>query len=177
MTFKATSSSDNVQSTVGGFYRTIKDVVAFRIPLFDRGGDPSQLGGEFVLGPGRTCSYAHRMKDAQSHTPIPEIIAAVGIPTTVIEIKPERASTPDRQSSVSIEDEEAWMARRRRSLARMRRKRQSRRAGTGGPNAGVGSGWNDGLHFEEVKGRFPILEEEDEYDADLEKQVELQIEN
>lgn len=177
MTFKATSSSDNYQSTVGGFYKSIKDAISFRIPLFDRGGDLSQLGGEFVLGPGCTCSYTHRMKNAQSHAPIPEIIAAAGIPTTVIEIKPERGSTRDRQSSVSIEDEDAWMARRRRSLARMRRKRQSRRAGTGGPNAGVGSGWTDGLHFEDVKGRFPILEEEDEYDANLEKQVELKIEN
>jgi len=179
MTFKANDSSDNYQSTVGGFYKSIKDAVSFRIPLFDKGGDLSQLGGEFVLGPGRSCSYAHRMKNALSHAPVSEIIAAAGLPTTVIEIKPERDSTSDRQSSVSIEDEEAWMARRRRSLARMRRKRQSRRAGTGtgGPNGGIGSGWTDGLHFEDVKERFPILEEEEEYDADLEKQLELRIES
>ena len=120
------------------------------------------------------------MKNARSHAPISEVVAAASAASArvdgsaVIDIKPQR-----QHSGLSIEDEEAWMARRRRSLARIRRKRQSRRAGTTGPNPGVGSGWTEDvppLHLDEVKDRFPILEEEDEFDAPLEKVVELPIE-
>ena len=54
------------------------------------------------------------------------------------------------------------MARRRASLARMQRKRQSRRAGLGM------RGWSESSltgTYEEVKGRFNIVEEDAEGEA------------
>ena len=33
-----------------GFRKTVKDVIA--LPVFEKGGDVMQLGGEFIFGPG-----------------------------------------------------------------------------------------------------------------------------
>ncbi|KAI0282723.1 hypothetical protein BC826DRAFT_921304 [Russula brevipes] len=50
------------------------------IPVWKRGGDASQLGGEFVLGPGMlSCTYAHRMPTTASHAPIVDILAVAGV--------------------------------------------------------------------------------------------------
>ena len=88
------------------------------------------------------------MKYTKGHAPIADIVTASGY------------NDSRRESYKSIHDEEAWMARRRASLARLKRKRQSRRAG---PNS---SGWTEELDsFDEVKGRFPIVEEDIEEDA------------
>ncbi|KAF9000648.1 hypothetical protein BDQ17DRAFT_1359281 [Cyathus striatus] len=46
------------------------------IPLWEKGGDVSQLGGEFVLGPGMTCSYAHRMQSTRGHAPVEDVLYA-----------------------------------------------------------------------------------------------------
>lgn len=93
----------------------------------------------------------------RSHAPIQDVVGASGL-IQPIEIK------QDRHASLgSMEDEEAWMARRRASLARMRRKRQSRRAGAN--RLGFGSGWTDGEieAFDDMNERFPIVEEDDEF--------------
>lgn len=37
---------------IRGISRTLKDAVTMRLPMFSRGGDIAQLGGEFILGPG-----------------------------------------------------------------------------------------------------------------------------
>ncbi|EAU85404.2 hypothetical protein CC1G_07098 [Coprinopsis cinerea okayama7 len=52
------------------------------MPVWENGGDVTQLGGEFILGPGFTCSFAHRMQMVKSHTPIVHVLTAanVGIP-------------------------------------------------------------------------------------------------
>ncbi|KAM0752035.1 hypothetical protein T439DRAFT_287409 [Meredithblackwellia eburnea MCA 4105] len=42
-------------------------------------GDIKQLGGEFVLGPGNTCSYVRRMENTRGHSPLAELLAAAGV--------------------------------------------------------------------------------------------------
>ncbi|KAI0277970.1 hypothetical protein BC826DRAFT_1086035, partial [Russula brevipes] len=46
------------------------------------GGDASQLGGEFVLGPGLSCTYVHRMQTTAGHAPIVDVLAAAGVRST-----------------------------------------------------------------------------------------------
>ena len=108
------------------------------LPLFERAGDNSQLGGEFIFTPGLTCTYARRMlpkagSASRAHTPILNIVALTGVQTP-LEKRVTRAvrrrekamqSLDERRDSMA--DEDAWMAARRRSLTRLRRKRQFRR--------------------------------------------------
>ncbi|KAG8738508.1 hypothetical protein FRC12_016741 [Ceratobasidium sp. 428] len=44
-------------------------------------GDIKQLGGEFILGPGLTCSFTSRMHTTRSHTPIRDLLEAAGVDT------------------------------------------------------------------------------------------------
>ncbi|EJD06876.1 uncharacterized protein FOMMEDRAFT_41408, partial [Fomitiporia mediterranea MF3/22] len=63
---------------LGSLKRTLQG--AKRLPLFERGGDTTQLGGEFILGPGAsTCVYAHRMRTTRAHAPILDVVEASGV--------------------------------------------------------------------------------------------------
>ncbi|KLO09766.1 hypothetical protein SCHPADRAFT_810398, partial [Schizopora paradoxa] len=64
---------------LGGIRRTLKDAVTMKLPVFEKGGDLLQLGGEFILGPNQRCYYAHRMKTTRSHAPILNVVAASGL--------------------------------------------------------------------------------------------------
>ena len=94
-----------------------------------------------------------------AHAPILDVVATTGIRTKGI-----TDSKVDKRpvSHASVHDEEAWMARRRHSLARMRRKRQSRRAGL---RNGPGAGWaGAGDDMSEVRDRCTAIEEGAECD-------------
>ncbi|KAI0322137.1 hypothetical protein OF83DRAFT_1049944 [Amylostereum chailletii] len=65
---------------MGGLAMVWKNALKVGMPVWERGGDAGQLGGEFVLGPGLTCSYAHRMQNARTHAPIAEVLDAAGVP-------------------------------------------------------------------------------------------------
>ncbi|KAF9243463.1 AhpC/TSA antioxidant enzyme-domain-containing protein, partial [Melanogaster broomeanus] len=62
-----------------GIAMVFKNALRVGMPVWEKGGDPTQLGGEFIFGPGLTASYAHRMPNARSHAPITQILAAAGI--------------------------------------------------------------------------------------------------
>ena len=62
------------------------------------------------------------MKNTRSHSPIPIVIQAAGFARKVSFI------SDDRSLSSDVDDEDEWMERRRRSLIRMRAKRDLRRA-------------------------------------------------
>ncbi|KAF8901382.1 AhpC/TSA antioxidant enzyme-domain-containing protein [Gymnopilus junonius] len=47
--------------------------------LIGKNGDISQLGGEFVFGPGNTCSFASRMQHTEDHVEVADLMSAVGI--------------------------------------------------------------------------------------------------
>ncbi|KAI0671395.1 hypothetical protein C8Q78DRAFT_972604 [Trametes maxima] len=113
---------------IGGLAMVVRNALRVGMPVWEKGGSSTQLGGEFVFGPGLNCSYAHRMTNTRSHAPILEVLMSAGhhfsIPTAT-----------NGAPTLSPEEEEAWMEERRRSLARMRAKREKRRIN--GPGFGT----------------------------------------
>jgi len=63
---------------------TMAVMKAFKVgmPVCEKGGDVNQLGGEFVFGPGLTCTYAHRMQTTRGHAPIQDVFKAAGVSAT-----------------------------------------------------------------------------------------------
>ncbi|KAH8117951.1 hypothetical protein DFH11DRAFT_1503507 [Phellopilus nigrolimitatus] len=182
--------SGNTIKTLGGLRRTL--AARFVLPLFERGGDAAQLGGEFVLGPGREkgkggkggCVFAHRMQHAHAHTPILDVIAASGVQSlsarrmgrmqVQVQLQLQQGQGRGKRCE-SMEDEDAWMARRRRSLVRLRLKRQKRR--DGGAQQ-VAAAEEDELNMEKSVPRFPVVEEDEDEDEDDEgsRRYELRVE-
>ncbi|KAI0767981.1 AhpC/TSA antioxidant enzyme-domain-containing protein, partial [Trametes elegans] len=112
---------------IGGLAMVVRNALRVGMPVWEKGGDTSQLGGEFVFGPGLKCSFAHRMTNTRSHASISEVLMSAGyhfaIPTAA-----------DGTPALTPEEEEAWMEERRRAFARMRAKREKRREfGPGAP--------------------------------------------
>ncbi|KAJ6501043.1 AhpC/TSA antioxidant enzyme-domain-containing protein, partial [Mycena vitilis] len=64
---------------VGGIGMVVANAVKVGMPVWKQGGEISQLGGEFVLGPGMTCSWVHRMKFTRNHIPILEVLEMAGV--------------------------------------------------------------------------------------------------
>ncbi|PCH42317.1 hypothetical protein WOLCODRAFT_120333 [Wolfiporia cocos MD-104 SS10] len=106
---------------LSGLAMVVRNAIRVGMPVWEKGGDVSQLGGEFVLGPGYSCSYTHRMRTARSHVPILHVLALAGVHT--IPLGPEGAS----RSVLPPEDEEEWLENRRRSYMRMQARREKRR--------------------------------------------------
>ncbi|TFK66430.1 hypothetical protein BDN72DRAFT_961750 [Pluteus cervinus] len=50
--------------------------------LLGKQGNLSQLGGEFVLGPGPTCTFAYRMQHTEDHTEVADLLKAAGVTPT-----------------------------------------------------------------------------------------------
>ncbi|KAI8980037.1 hypothetical protein BD414DRAFT_550640 [Trametes punicea] len=123
---------------IGGIAMVVRNALRVCMPVWEKGGDGAQLGGEFVLGPGQVtgicivvsyadlspvslnCSFAHRMTTTRSHAHILDVLMAAGYHFSI-------PTAPDGAPTLSPEEEEAWMEERRRSLARMRAKREKRR--------------------------------------------------
>ncbi|KXN91637.1 Thioredoxin-like protein AAED1 [Leucoagaricus sp. SymC.cos] len=73
------------------------------MPVWEKGGDLNQLGGEFVLGPGLVCTYAHRMQTTKDHAPFDDVLRAAGI---VIPASPSRPlSRAKEEKQVEKQDE------------------------------------------------------------------------
>ncbi|OAX34946.1 hypothetical protein K503DRAFT_697783 [Rhizopogon vinicolor AM-OR11-026] len=116
----------------GGIAMVIANALRVGMPVWEKGGDVTQLGGEFVLGPGITASYAHRMRTRSSHAPIVRVLTAAGVHVYSPSETPKIVISSDsgRRASLVLEvDEEQWMDERRRSLARIRERKQARRLG------------------------------------------------
>ncbi|KAJ7188042.1 AhpC/TSA antioxidant enzyme-domain-containing protein, partial [Mycena filopes] len=64
---------------MSGIGMVVVNAVKVGMPVWKEGGDISQLGGEFILGPGLTCSWVHRMRYTRSHVPILQVIEAAGV--------------------------------------------------------------------------------------------------
>ncbi|KAG6836754.1 hypothetical protein H0H93_003833 [Arthromyces matolae] len=65
---------------VGGMAKVVLRALKGGLPVWERGGNTDQLGGEFVFSPGEevTCAYAHRMRSSKDHAPIQHVLAAAG---------------------------------------------------------------------------------------------------
>ncbi|KAF9223705.1 hypothetical protein BS17DRAFT_781090 [Gyrodon lividus] len=117
---------------VSGIAMVFKNALRVGMPVWEKGGDPTQLGGEFILGPGATASYAHRMPNARSHAPIMHVLAAAGLGVQCE--KPALAADTIGQVSAPLIDEDQWMEERRLSLARIRERKLARRMGVAFPS-------------------------------------------
>ncbi|KAH7926376.1 hypothetical protein BV22DRAFT_1009244 [Leucogyrophana mollusca] len=116
---------------MGGIKMVVLNALRVGMPVWEKGGDVAQLGGEFVLGPGLTATFAHRMRTTRSHAPIVSVLAAAGIDLyTHVEQPVMRRETAGRSLVLESEvDEDQWMEERRLSLARMKQKKMARRMG------------------------------------------------
>ncbi|KII85110.1 hypothetical protein PLICRDRAFT_145799 [Plicaturopsis crispa FD-325 SS-3] len=107
-----------------GIAMVVLNALKVGMPVWEKGGDVSQLGGEFVLGPGLTCSYAHRMTTTRSHAPIVQVLAAAGV---VLFARPAETRDSVTEARLSEKEEKEWMDARRMSLTRLMQRRSRRR--------------------------------------------------
>jgi len=49
------------------------------ISLLGKQGNMAQLGGEFIMGPGNQCDFAHRMQHTEDHAEISELLEKSGL--------------------------------------------------------------------------------------------------
>ncbi|KAJ7268793.1 AhpC/TSA antioxidant enzyme-domain-containing protein, partial [Mycena haematopus] len=64
---------------MSGIGMVVANAVKVGMSVLKDGGKISQLGGEFILGPGMTCSWAHRMRYTRDHVSILKVIEAAGV--------------------------------------------------------------------------------------------------
>ncbi|KAH0585384.1 hypothetical protein H2248_008621 [Termitomyces sp. 'cryptogamus'] len=112
-----TANGDYVRhGTMGGIATVVYRALKAGLPVWERGGDIHQLGGEFVLGPGLTCTYAHRMQSPKDHAPIRAVLSAAGvsisIPSSHSSPLPSSPSTPKLLTSLRIK---GWAHQKRSS--------------------------------------------------------------
>ncbi|KAL7418966.1 hypothetical protein Q5752_006650 [Cryptotrichosporon argae] len=96
----------------------------FRMPLADPG-KLTQLGGEFVFGPGFECEFAHRM----TTTSAPDVLRVAGCEhPTRNEARQIELEESQRAELARLEAEmETWRAGRETEIDRIRRKKAARR--------------------------------------------------
>lgn len=159
-------------SRAGGIAMVIANALRVGMPVWEKAGDVAQLGGEFVLGPGLTASYAHRMRSRSSHAPIVRVLTAAGVHVYLRSEKPRPvvSSDPAGRASIVLEaDEEQWMEERRQSLARIRERKQARRLGVSVPpsSSNSSSEQDTGRRIRHVASHMTrtdsIAEEDEEY--------------
>jgi hypothetical protein len=68
------------------------------------------------------CSFAHRMRSTRGHTPILRVLQAAA--DIIIPVESIR-----QEAQMTEEEREKWMQARRRSMAKLREKKSSRRGG------------------------------------------------
>lgn len=135
---------DVQHGTLSGTLHVIKNVgVMGRKGVTLKPGSITQLGGEFVFGPGLACTYAHRMPTTRSHASIKIPLAHAGV---VFDGKPSpatklssaavgRAPSGRRTGATSLNidlapgEVQSWRLERGLELERMRSWRESRRRG------------------------------------------------
>jgi hypothetical protein len=131
---------------MSGVAMVVMNALKAGMPVWEKGGDISQLGGEFILGPGYDiyswrdighsltiecrleCSYAHRMKTTRGHEPILRVLAVAGVEPLRLPMETEPMSP-----LMSAEEERRRIEERQKHLERLReRKGRRRRLGVSG---------------------------------------------
>ncbi|KAG9028321.1 hypothetical protein FRB95_006594 [Tulasnella sp. JGI-2019a] len=119
-----------------GTLSVIKRALMSGLPVIRKGGDIKQLGGEFVLGPGLRCRYAHRMSTTRDHADITHVARAAGVDTfdpfqaarSTENVTPT-SEIPNPFVFKNQEEEEAWMSEREEGVKRLKAKKVARRGG------------------------------------------------
>ncbi|KIM38278.1 hypothetical protein M413DRAFT_448014 [Hebeloma cylindrosporum] len=81
---KATPANQQRRSylTVGGLSNALMSIWRGPIKnpsLIGKQGNISQLGGDFIFGPGNTCSLASRMQHTEDHMEVADLLQAAGV--------------------------------------------------------------------------------------------------
>ncbi|KAF9061191.1 AhpC/TSA antioxidant enzyme-domain-containing protein [Rhodocollybia butyracea] len=63
-----------VKVTLSSAWETLKN-----IRLFGKQGNIAQLGGEFIMGPGNQCTFAHRMQHTEDHAEIAQLLEGANL--------------------------------------------------------------------------------------------------
>ncbi|CAA7269852.1 unnamed protein product [Cyclocybe aegerita] len=66
-------------SLLGGTLRSIWRGPVRKPTLIGKQGNISQLGGEFIFGPGNKCSFASRMKHTEDHIEVADLMKEAGV--------------------------------------------------------------------------------------------------
>lgn len=103
-----------IHGPLGGLGMVLKNAV--KLPLTNAG-DIKQLGGEFLLGPGPVCHYAHRMHTTKSHAPVRELLERAGVDMNPI--------PKDIRHLVDAHEAERWRMERERKMSDARLARRS----------------------------------------------------
>ncbi|EIW60261.1 uncharacterized protein TRAVEDRAFT_120108 [Trametes versicolor FP-101664 SS1] len=67
------------KSFIAGVLKSIWDGPLKNPQNIGKNGNISQLGGDFVFGPGETCSYASRMKHTEDHVEVADLMKEAGV--------------------------------------------------------------------------------------------------
>jgi len=143
---------------LAGIGMVVKNAIVTRMPIYAKGGDVKQLGGEFILGPGLSCSYASRMHTTRSHTSISDLLIHAGVEPRpdsdhgheiISSLPPTYALPPLFPLAEHNEDQ------MRQLRADICRRRMSRRGGI--------------EHFRWVSDC--VLDEEDEYESAIDEEI------
>ncbi|EKM84440.1 hypothetical protein AGABI1DRAFT_82093 [Agaricus bisporus var. burnettii JB137-S8] len=67
------------KSTVSGILSSVWNGPLKNPNLLGKQGNISQLGGEFVFGPGNVCSFASRMQHTEDHVEVDDLLKAAGV--------------------------------------------------------------------------------------------------
>ncbi|KAL0575597.1 hypothetical protein V5O48_006382 [Marasmius crinis-equi] len=128
-TEKGPKSSYIRHGTISGTGMVIANAVKVGMPVWKKHGDISQLGGEFILGPGNECNFSHRMRYTRSHLPILDIVEEAGV-DMVTPLNILTKTTGRTFLGLDIEDEVAWMSERKRELRAIIAQKIGRRGGS-----------------------------------------------
>ncbi|KAH8822842.1 hypothetical protein DL96DRAFT_1619475 [Flagelloscypha sp. PMI_526] len=128
---KSTKGSYVRHGMMSGIGMVVGNAVKVGMPVWEKGGEIAQLGGEFILGPGLSCEFAHRMRYTRDHMPIVDVVAQAGVNMLANPRLVEEESNLGFLA-MSAEAEDDWMAESRKSLALLRKKKRARRLGLAG---------------------------------------------
>ncbi|KAI0636624.1 AhpC/TSA antioxidant enzyme-domain-containing protein [Trametes polyzona] len=67
------------RSFLGNVVRSLWDGAIKNPQYIGKQGNISQLGGDFIFGPGETCSYASRMKHTEDHVEVADLMKEAGV--------------------------------------------------------------------------------------------------
>jgi len=67
-------SSGNWSNAMRSIWRALPN-----LSLVGKQGDISQLGGDFIFGPGQECTFASRMEHTEDHTEVADLMKIAGV--------------------------------------------------------------------------------------------------
>ncbi|SJL09923.1 uncharacterized protein ARMOST_13304 [Armillaria ostoyae] len=105
------------RGALGGIAMVVFRALKVGMPMWEKGGESAQLGGEFVLGPGMTCTWAHRMQTREGHTPVADVLEVAGLPVppSVSRLAPPVAKDRTRRETMGeLRASVRWSVERKR---------------------------------------------------------------